>query len=242
MLELWLIPYICGNKPNYVFQHDREPNTSTKRWRPSSIDSCFSKAEERVNILETAIFISDTLRSFSVRLYERWSLRSANAYNFEQIEGSTKKSDSRYRRAFMFGMRSNIVFMCSGLPMEHILNVHGAHNVMSCSLQTWSWAFPTDVCTYVLKNYLFLLSFLFRYPFLTPFFVLFLSVTSFAVPFLLPSPFLFFLLLSLSFRCYFLLIAPFVVSLWVFLFCYTPLFFIPFLSFFIHSFFAACVA
>lgn len=220
--------------------NDCPHTSSSKRWRPSWIESCLSEnsAEEGVSFLETAIFIWHP-SNFSCGALWKWNPSSASAYNFEEIEISAKKSDFKYGKAYTYGTGSTIVFVCAWIQTEHILNLLRVNKLYGLFF-TAIISLPINVyVTRLICNHLVFwkcecekelpISFSFV-PML--FSCSLLRSLSF-YHFLFLCPFLSFLPSNFTFLSllHFFLIAPFVVSVCVVLLSHPPLFFIPFMLF-----------
>jgi hypothetical protein len=104
--------------------------SSKKRRRRSWIESCLNdtSAEEVVRFLETAISISDTPSNFfgegGMGRVKDKTYFPPMYYIFDKIESLIMQNDCKYQKAFMYGTRSRIVFLCVWLQIEHILNLH----------------------------------------------------------------------------------------------------------------------
>jgi hypothetical protein len=151
---------LLEDKSNVVFNTTELHYTSTMKWQHSWIGSCLSDGPAAWLTLsdhpDIHKFPPPPPRLFPVGLCERWGLRSANAYNPEQLEGSNTNNDCNnwLIHCKMFGTKSNIVLMCAGQQMEHILNLHRIwKNFLNCSLQWCAFNFcvaiaflPINLC------------------------------------------------------------------------------------------------
>jgi hypothetical protein len=117
VLELWLLSQLLQDKPDVVFQHDLH-HISTIRWQNSWTGSCLSDGlAEGPHFLAFAISRSEQIwppQLFPLGVCERWGLRSANAYNPEQLEGSNTNNDCKNWWAFIakYLARSRILSWC----------------------------------------------------------------------------------------------------------------------------------
>jgi hypothetical protein len=126
-LELRLLPPATSRQNQTFHNMTGRHGASTVRWQHSWIGSCHSDGSARGGTTSWPPRSPHlTPSNIPVGFCERWGLRSANAYNPEQIEGSNMNSDRKTWPGFSAKClaRSRISPWCGGQQMKHILNLH----------------------------------------------------------------------------------------------------------------------